>query len=160
MALLSTSSKGLLDGDGEDQHAYGVGHQDPLDVIEHQVELDTSVLQQGLGEKMLGESELSSPESSLVETEDIPGDFERCVSGCRYLIFVHFLTRYGERTREVGRPKKWAAEEDGVEDQLAHLLDHEVLLADGLPPLLPLVVADQVEQGEEDDQLPLAGLQT
>ena len=156
MALLSTSSKGLLEGDSEDQQDYGVGHHDPPDVIEHQVELDTSVLQQGLDEKMIGESELSSPESSLVETEDIPGDFV----GCQYLIFVHFLTRYGERTREVGRPKKWAEEEDGVEDQLAHLLDHEVLLADGLPPLLPLVLPHQVEQGEEDDQLPLAGLQT
>ena len=83
MALLSTSSKGLLEGDGEDQHVYSVGHQDPADVLEHQVELDTSsVLQQGLDEKMIGESELSSPESSLVETEDIPGDFERCVGGC------------------------------------------------------------------------------
>ena len=77
MALLSTSSKGLLEGDGEDQHDHG--HQDPPDVIEHQVELDTSVLQHGLDEKMIGESELSSPESSLVETEDIPGDF---VGGC------------------------------------------------------------------------------
>ena len=76
------------------------------------------------------------------------------------LSLLTFYTRYGERAREVGRPKKWDEEEDGVEDQLAHLLDHEVLLADGLPPLLPLVVADQVEQGEEDDQLPLAGLQT
>ena len=82
MALLSTSSKGLLEGDGEDQQDYGVGHQDPPDVIEHQVELDTSVLQEGLDEKIIGESELSSPESSLVETEDIPGDFERYVGGC------------------------------------------------------------------------------
>ena len=81
MALLSNSSKGLLDG--EDQQVYGVGHQDPPDVIEHQVESDTSVVLQGLDEKIIGESELSSPESSLVETEDIPGDFERCVSGCR-----------------------------------------------------------------------------
>ena len=80
LALLSTSSKGLLEGDGEDQQDYGVGHQDHPDVVEHQVELDTSVLQQGLDEKMIGESELSSPESSLVETEDIPGDF---VDGCR-----------------------------------------------------------------------------
>merc|ERR1712223_2239989 len=72
LALLSTTSKGLLEGDGEDQHVYNAGQQDPPDVIEHQVELDTSVLQQGLDEKMLGESELSSPESSLVETEDIP----------------------------------------------------------------------------------------
>ena len=158
MALLSTSSKGLLEGDGEDQQDYGVGQQDPPDVIEHQVELDTSVVQQGLDEKMIGESELSSPESSLVETEDIPGDFERYDVGNPF--FVNFLTRYGERTREVGRPKKWDEEEDGVEDQLAHLLDHEVLLADGLPPLLPLVLPHQVEQGEEDDQLPLARLQT
>ena len=83
LALLSTSSKGLLEGDGEDQQDYGVGHQDPPDVVEHQEEQ----VQQGLDEKMIGESELSSPESSLVETEDIPGDFERCVGGCRYLIF-------------------------------------------------------------------------
>ena len=82
LALLSTSSKGLLDG--EDQQVYGVGRQDPPDVIEHQVELDTSsLLQEGLDEKMIGESELSSPESSLVETEGIPGDFEICVGGCR-----------------------------------------------------------------------------
>ena len=154
MALLSTSSKGLLEGDGEDQHVYSVGHQDPPDVVEHQVEQ----VQQGLDEKMIGESELSSPESSLVETEDIPGDLERYDAGNPF--FVNFLTRYGERTREVGRPKKWDEEEDGVEDQLAHLLDHEVLLADGLPPLLPLVLPHQVEQGEEDDQLPLARLQT
>merc|ERR1712224_1031278 len=73
LALLSTSSKGLLEGDGEDQHVYSVGRQDPAGVIDHQVELDTSVLQQGLDEKIIGESELSSPESSLVETEDIPG---------------------------------------------------------------------------------------
>ena len=140
--------------------SYSVGHQDPADVVEHQVELDTSVLQQGLDEKMIGESELSSPESSLVETEDIPGDFERCVLDACNPFFVNFLTRYGERTREVGRPKKWAAEEDGVEDQLAHLLHYEVLLADGLPPLLPLVLPHQVKQGEENDQLPLARLQT
>merc|ERR1712156_729872 len=69
LALLSTSSKGLLEGDGEDQQDYGAGHQDPPDVVEHQVEQ----VQQGLDEKMIGESELSSPESSLVETEDIPG---------------------------------------------------------------------------------------
>ena len=69
MALLSNSSKGLLDG--EDQQVYGVGHQDPPDVIEHQVESDTSVVLQGLDEKIIGSRLLLKPKTSQVTLRDV-----------------------------------------------------------------------------------------
>ena len=77
LALLSSSTVGLLEGSTSQDEE--IANQGPgLDDGDNQLEEQASQSPQPIGE-----SELSSPESSVVETENIPG-----VIYCQFLPFT------------------------------------------------------------------------